>query len=90
MPEPPATLTRDSVAGVSFALGSPIQTKATGAQRRDHPATPRRYTVHYRDGRTADVNAEAMWPSGNALEFTVKVAVIGIPRQGRRPAGVAV
>lgn len=40
----------------------------------------RHYTIHYRAGRTLDVDAEAMWPAGAALEFTVTVAVIGIPR----------
>ena len=41
----------------------------------------RRYTIHYRDGRQADVEAEAVWPTSTCLEFTVTVAVIGLPRQ---------
>lgn len=41
----------------------------------------RRYTIHYRDGRQQDVDAEAMWPVGQCLEFVVTVAVIGLPRQ---------
>ena len=40
----------------------------------------RRYTIHYRDGRASQVEAEAMWPTSTCLEFTVTVAVIGLPR----------
>ena len=40
----------------------------------------RRYTITYRDGRHVDVQAEGMWPTSTCLEFTVTVAVIGIPR----------
>ncbi len=34
----------------------------------------------YRDGRTVDVDAEAMWPTPTYVEFMVTVAVVGIPR----------
>ena len=47
----------------------------------------RRYTINYRDGRIAEVHAETMWPTSTCLEFTVTVAVIGLPRAGRLQAG---
>lgn len=40
----------------------------------------RRYTIAYLDGHQVDVDAQAMWPNGPCLEFTVTVAVVGIPR----------
>lgn len=41
----------------------------------------RRYTVTYVDGTCVNVDAEGMWPTSNAVEFVVTVAVIGMPRQ---------
>jgi hypothetical protein len=43
--------------------------------------TPRRYTVHRRDGTTDEVEAEGMWPEGAHLVFRYRDVVIVTPRE---------
>jgi len=43
-----------------------------------HPT--RGYRVHLHDATVIDLNAEAMWPTSNTLDFTITTPVIGLPR----------